>query len=313
MRLLDCSPLSSVRLQLPTPLAICNPSIAQIGPDLRVLLRALEPRPWQTHGDQALSSENWMVDVDQDLQPRAHFRIDDSAVRAQLALARHGLEDGRLFEWQGQPWMLFSGLARTGGDCRNTMLVARLEGERLVDALPLPSPHGRSREKNWMPCVSEGALHLVYSVEPLEVLRVAGERLAPVHRVAPATPSPAAWLSGSSQLLPWQDGFLAVVHRRRPRAGLQRLWMKHVQRDPDYAVRKVRFTHQLLAFNHDFTLRARSPEFTFETDGVEFCAGIVLQGERIVFSYGVLDRAAVLRAFDIRLVDQLLGMTDARA
>ena len=298
MRLIEALALHPVEVVAPASVAICNPSIIPFGTGWEAVVRGVDPKPYRGPDQPYLSSENWLIRFDTDLHQTAAVQLDDSALRAGHPEVQHGLEDGRLFVWQGQRWILFSGLRRTEAGYLNTMALARLEsdgleGDRLAELTVLPSPRGLPREKNWMPWVIGDALYFVYATDPLEAYALEGSTLRRVSGpdvFRPAKP----FASGSSQVIPWGDAYLAVTHTRHLASGGSRLWMKYVRKDPDYKRKKVNFLHQLVLFDAHFKVLKQSQPFSFEADGIEFCAGIAAQDDRCVISYGLMDDRARL-------------------
>ncbi|NDU85723.1 MAG: hypothetical protein G3H99_03820 [Ferrovum sp.] len=284
-----------IDIRVPTELDICNPSIVASEDGWEVLIRALDPKPYQGPDHEFLSSDNWLVRYAPDFTIRSIDKLEDLDFRKSCSDAIHGLEDGRLFYWKSQLHALFSGLKREGNTYLNTMVLSRIDGKTLVDPVILPSPHGQKREKNWMPYVRNDELYLVYSIQPMEVYRYTGklERWAgEVNLQSSPASLGGAMISGSSQLIDWAEGALAVIHHRRKAPILGKLVMKHVTKDPEYQRKKVHFDHYFVRLDKNFNLMARSRPFQFETTGVEFCAGLCRGEQGILLSYGVMDRVA---------------------
>jgi hypothetical protein len=305
----------SSEIRLPTDLMICNPSIISKNGHFKAIVRGLLPFNYKTANENTPTSENWIVEFDTNLQLLSQKKIEDLHLRESIPAAYLGLEDGRLFVWKGQEWVLFSGFSKDLGDARNSMVLCRLEEDQLKDPELLKSPFRHPREKNWMPCVIEDELYFVYSSAPLEVFHYLGA--GKLQRISLNRPSPAArWLrrirpksimSGSSQLIPWGNDFLAVIHYREQMDSMRRLWMKFVSRDKDYQVKKVLFRHRFVLFGKDLSIKMVSSPFQFEIDGVEFCAGMAEKGGEIYLSYGLLDRQAKILKIDVRVIRQKLN------
>lgn len=199
--------------------------------------------------------------------------VEDRHLRANEA-ALDGIEDYRLFRWQGALWVI--GSCRNASTDRNVMMMARLEGHVLVDAVFMPSPLAAPIEKNWAPLVVDGDLHFLYSHDPLRVMRYRKGGLEEVFcRPAPEL----ARCSGGSCAMPLPNGgWRSVIHRYQQ-------------------VRDVRwrvYEHLIADYAEDFSLRRVSRPFRFQFDGVEFCAGLSIEEQSIVLSYGVLDNQALL-------------------
>lgn len=172
---------------------------------------------------------------------------------------RNGLEDGRLIRWNGRLYGLFSGHYQSEGRWvvfRNTMVLMDLE---TLEYRTFPT---QRREKNWMPFVEDGHLRVVYSTSPLIIWDLS-ERLPEVVWEGPGLTE---FWSGGSQLIPYQGGFLGVVHRHFNRV----------------------YEHAFVGLNgRSIEL---SPPFRFFGESVEFCAGIEDLGNEILLSFGVMDR-----------------------
>lgn len=296
-------------LKVPTQLLCCNPAIVRVPDGWRVLVRALDPVPLNG-SNQCLSTQNWMLYYAVDFTLLEAINIDDGTVRATRPEGVNGLEDGRLFLWKENIWALFSGFQRQGSVFRNTMMLARWGQGEWVESVVLPSPEGCVREKNWMPCVVQDTLFIIYSIAPLRVFRYEKGMLSPLmpepqNHTAPLR---GAMVSGSSPLVAWEDGFLAVVHHRRKLGGAKKLYLKHWRKDPDYQLKKVLFDHYLVKFDRYFNVTDRSKSFSFECDGVEFCSGLHVEDSRIFFSYGVKDRIPVILDADFHEIRKLLAI-----
>jgi predicted O-methyltransferase YrrM len=79
---------------------------------------------------------------------------------------------------------------------------------------------------------------------------------------------------GSSQLVPYEGGYLACVHER--------------------AKQEIVYTHRLARFNRELTQVVLGKPFVFEHYGIEFCCGLARAHGKWYFSYGLEDRAARL-------------------
>jgi GT2 family glycosyltransferase len=312
MKLVDQFRLIPASIEVPTPFAVCNPSVMVTDGGWTVLVRALDPIPYVSPDAPYLSSENWLVAYDGDLRPQSRIRLRDQEVRESCVEACNGLEDGRLFMWEGRQWALFSGLQRSRRGYANSMILTEVDGDRLRNPIVLPSPHHLPREKNWMPWVMDNELYLVYSTQPMEVYRYTPHGLIRVHGGIATPKNTGAMMSGSSQVIPWGDDYLAITHQRNRAPLASRLVQKYVTRDPDYQRKKVLFTHHMLLLDRHFNIKTQSKAFHFETEGIEFCAGLASDGDRVLISYGVMDEKARLLELDPSQVDRILGQKARR-
>jgi len=138
----------------------------------------------------------------------------------------------------------------------------------------LPEPRPGRHEKNWMPIL--GRDEYLYSChESGRVVTVAaqGDRWETCERGV--SPHIARGFRGGSQLVPIDDGWLAVVHEVSDEDG------------------RRTYEHRFVWFDHDLSLIAVSPPFAFrETRTIEFAAGLAVARGRVLVSYGVRDEEA---------------------
>lgn len=181
----------------------------------------------------------------------------------------NGLEDGRLIRWNGRLLGLFSAHYHSGGRSvvvRNTMTLMDIRA-RCYRTFPT----GKI-EKNWMPFIQDGHLRVIYSVSPLVILDIS-ERFTDTVQEGPGLDT---FWSGSSQLVPYQDGWLGVVHRHG----------KKVKPTGSLGCRD--YIHAFVYMDENFNLDL-SPPFRFFGEGVEFCAGLTADQNELCLSFGVHD------------------------
>lgn len=276
--LIDQLPGSAFRrIEIPgEAYAPCNPSIAADGAgNLACIVRTVnyelgeEDGIW-FRGDPAPNTRNYFVPVGSDLTPGAPVLVDDVEMRRGRPICEHGLEDARLFWHAGRWWFTASGLHH-GARVRTTMSLCRLAGNRVDLLQVLHSPHGRPMEKNWMPCIRGDYLWMVYSHHPVEVYQ-----FSPPRRMFTGEfPVLAGW-SGGSQIIPFEGGFIGVVHQRRKRKN------------------RVYYVHRLVRYGFHLEPLHAGREFYFRGEQVEFCSGLARHDGGYVMSFGVKDREAWL-------------------
>jgi hypothetical protein len=142
----------------------------------------------------------------------------------------------------------------------------------------------KNPEKNWMPVVTTAGLRLIYSVDPLTVLDPNNLPLALVSKL----PVPRTY-RGSSQLVAWRNGWLAIIHQTYQRANAP----------------KPVYLHRFVTFDREIESRKISPPFHFHAQGVEFCAGLAERAGKLLVSYGVNDKEAWVAEVDPAVVDAL--------
>ena len=204
----------------------------------------------------------------------------------ELDAAFEGAEDVRLFSFEGTLWAICCRpMFGTAPSCGMSLmkLDADLRGAKVI---PLASPYGSSREKNWLPIVHNGILHFVYSLEPLVVLRcdIPSGRLDFVDpRYAEYSGSSFTFLlCGSVSGISLDNRQLLIIHRRSIR--LPRL-------------RQI-YVHRCAMLGPSLTELQFGRYFVIGRAEIQFVAGISVDNNVIRLSYGRMDRSAHLAEFD---------------
>ena len=310
IRLKDIAdPASRSRVALPqlTAHSACNPSVISWQGKLLAVYKGINYKlrkggyqGWYGGFSVPFSdSQNYLAVLSEDLEIESTSFIEDRHIRAN-SYAYNGIQDLRLFSWNGN--LLCAGAAITHkpepelGGFRKIyrILLCELKGGTLRPLLLLPG--GQDYEKNWMPWVRNGELRLIYAQDPYSIVKV--ERNAITEQIFPQARPELAGQSGGSCVIPFGDKFISVIHRKYP----------GVLNNPAEGEALVAYTHSLVIYSADFDVLAVSPEFTFEGERVEFCCGIAIVGESVIFSYGVWDEEAVLLKLPLRAVLDRLGL-----
>lgn len=249
--------------------------------------------------DHPVTTENVLVALDENLDlidagHRLNPRADDIPLYRCLA---HGYEDGRLFCFQGALWLSTQALQHSNdGLCRIHLLKTDLAGGATVIQVRGPRD-GMRHEKNWMPFVHDGALHYVYLCDPLTILRVdAGTgRCTQVSALRP--PICCEDFRGGSQGIPFDDGYLFVVHQVAEKDN------------------RRHYLHRFVAIDPDLIMTAVSDAFCLNSPAIEFVAGLTADasGESLVLSWGCNDERALLARISARAVRRMLRPLPARS
>ncbi|HEU5433709.1 MAG TPA: glycosyltransferase, partial [Thermomicrobiales bacterium] len=262
-----------------------NPSIAAAPDGFRMILRSsnyvVTPRLVYTANDPAgvIRTQNYLLTLDADLQVRDVAPISDRAVapnREPPIFPVVGFEDCRLL-LDGETWRVV-GTSREwnpGGICQ--MALMRLDGAKLHDLRLLNDPAPGIHEKNWMPAVTLDGLRFIYSSRPTVLLRVDETSGATEETIWREAPEIAVDFHGGSQAIPVDGGWLCVIH-------------EGVNFDDGGRV----YPHRFLWFDADWNLSRCSRQFFWRERGIEFCAGLARDGDRLVASFGAWDREAYL-------------------
>lgn len=219
-------------------------------------------------------SESRLVALDDRLRPGAGVLVAEARDAPTVESRIRGYEDLRLFESAGGLGGLASVRDRDStGLCRMVLLDIADDGtvtrERLV-AGPDPLRH----EKNWVPFDARAAtLRIAYSWDPLVLGRL-DLRTAELELDAPVA---STWgdARGGAGGVAVGDELLFVVH--------ESITM------PDWS---RRYVHRFVTVTGDGMPSRESARLTFLSVGIEFATGMVLDGDRLLVSFGREDEEA---------------------
>ncbi|MBR1202631.1 MULTISPECIES: FkbM family methyltransferase [unclassified Bradyrhizobium] len=272
-----------------------NPSVTRLGDQILVAQRAVnyamteDGLEYRTSDGEPIKTRNFLLHLGDDLSVRSSTEIlPPSDMPPPAFPGVQGFEDMRLFAWRDALWSIACVRELTPeGWCEQVL--ARLQQDesrhyRLVEWRKL-EPEGPKRdEKNWMPQVADGDLNFLYLCDPTRVVNAEGKTLQEHPPRISATR-----FRGGTQLVPFDDGWLAVIHE--------------VQWRP--AERRRFYYHRFVWFNNSNRMVAVSRPFYFNRKGVEFAAGLAWHPDqqRLLVSYSVADSEswiATIEAYDVR-------------
>jgi hypothetical protein len=284
-RLFDTLRPKYVSLKIPGEYQPCNPTLCFDGSGYALVVRSVNYELMES-GDVRLNGPdydtiNYIGSLSANLNVLGMNTLEDAAFRHVSDKSADGFEDLRTFFWKEDLWCLAS--ARRNADDTNTMALLKISGSRVSESYLLESPFGSSREKNWMPFVSDGKLHAIHTMNPLTIVEI-NERGATVLLRKPLqVPKD---LLGSSQLVRWRDGWLCVVHERSR-------GKKHL------------YKHRFVYFDPSWEAMLSEP-FYWKEYGVEFCCGLAVHDGIVAVGFGVNDSEAIIAQFNELDIDRLL-------
>lgn len=268
-----------------------NPSVTEHRGELWMMVRCVNYRivgSEYRRPDPESRTRNILCRLGRDLRISHQREVKDLDPAPRVACDALGYEDARLFSHLGKLAASASACDRERGKTVIVLLELSDEGDIVAARRPFcPTPV----EKNWMPITDGPELRWVYSTQPRTI--VVGKDGRVVEAAESGAPEPAVLLSGGSQLLPWQDGWIAVCHEKIERLYYQRL----------------------VFFDRNFC-STKSMRWHFQGPGIEFGAGIARRPDvpgKIVLSWGLYDAEAWLTEVDEGELDRLLessGGTD---
>jgi len=237
--------------------------------------------------DITLTTSNYFCTLDKDFHIESFHKIDFSKLDGPSIWEFKGLEDGRLFRWNGK--LYICGVRRdttTNGQGRMELceLDVREDGVSEISRFRIPAPEIDNTycEKNWMPIV-DWPYHYVKWTNPTQVVRVDPDNKTCesvfVRNWANFTGH--RDLRGSSQALPFKDGHFCLTHE--------------VDLFKSQAGRKdCVYRHRFVFWDKDWNIVKASHEVSFLDVAIEFCCGMTEYGDDYLITFGVCDNAAYL-------------------
>lgn len=199
-----------------------------------------------------------------------------------------GREDIRLVVWNDRLYGICS-----RPDVKDHIVMELLEFDEEFNVYHVCYIDTGVNEKNWMP-ISDKPFHFMYSCNTGRVIRV---ELNGGFEFINEREAQCEWLSGSTQLINYKDGYIGVVHRAR----------------------NMRYESQFVKFDKNYNIEQRSVWYRFsnpsverfemitEEPGREFCCGIYRDDSNIYVTYSIMDTCPQLLTIPMSVVDDLFG------
>lgn len=212
-----------------------------------------------------------------------------------------GLEDARLVFWNNI--MYLSGTRRD----HNTGMMGRIECELIQDIGGELKVGDFYRwdgldndctycEKNWMPLNDRPFIYMTVP-DPVVVSKcnlsdwhlnhIVGKDVYHMSTNLPGT------MRGSSQLVPYKDGYICVLHA----ASLDETG-------------QMQYNHCFRTYDKNFNVINTSKLFKFEGEDVEFCCGMCYKDNTFYISYSLMDDNARIMVLPEEVVMNLLNQQD---
>ena len=280
-----------------------NPSVAVVDGKIKAVVRTVSYRirpdgSYDYNGVSAIRTTSYLADFDPALKFTKAVELQrPTGFPEPVFKDVLDVEDMRLWvDHQDQLWVNGCVLEQNPQAWREQFIMRLNEDTGEVDKWRMVEPGfvPKQNEKNWMPIVGEGAL---FMYRPGVTMDGMG------YLVTNNPPSLAVdQFAGGGQVLPFDGGWLAIIHEARP--------------DPTNGKRF--YQHRFVWFDHDFVLKKVSRPFVFFDRQIEFAAGLALHPDldKFIVSFGVLDREAWLgtisdhdvREFSLALINKENGL-----
>jgi hypothetical protein len=236
--------------------------------------------------DLTLTTTNYMCELDDDLNISSYSAVDTSTLDVPPIWEFVGLEDARVFRWDGKLYMC--GVRRDTtpngqGRMELSEIVSRDGRYQEVSRfrIPAPTPNTSYCEKNWVP-ILDMPYHFVKWSNPTEIVRVDPvEETCESIFVGKHHPQPYDH-RGSSQVIPFGDYRISISHV------LTKFHKSEAGR------KNAQYRHCLIVWDKDWNVVKYSPAFHFMGGEIEFCCGMTEYKNNIIISFGFQDNAAYL-------------------
>lgn len=215
-----------------------------------------------------------------------------------------GLEDARLVRWGGK--LYATGVRRdttTNGQGRMELSEIDEENCKEISRVRIKSPglDNSYCEKNWMPVIDK-EYHYVKWCNPFELVKVnpvTGDcetvKLIEIDQNFENLFCDNMTIRGSSQVIPYKDGYIAVVHRCH-------LYINEKGEKCDTG-----YYEQFILWDKDFNLKKISKLFKFADFGIEFMCGLAHRDNEFYIPFALQDNIAFYIKVKDNIVDDFIN------
>lgn len=248
--------------------------------------------------DISLTTYNYLCNLNSEtLEVESYAKVDTSLLDVPPLWDFVGLEDARIVNWHDQLSLI--GVRRdttTNGVGRMEISQLSLDGavkEVRRTRIPTTGQDNSYCEKNWMP-VLDHPYRFVKWTNETEVVDYNPETKQTTTTILKEKVNLGTGdLRGGSQVFPYNDLYLAVVHE--------------VDLYQSEAGRKNAFYwHRIVAWDRGFNIVSISDPFTFMGGKIEFCVGMTMLGSDFIVTFGFQDNAAYAARIPERLMKEII-------
>lgn len=288
--------------------ALMNPSIFNDNGKLLVNIRHINYVLYHCHNffheygplqyihpehDHTLRTFNIIAELDpESLKISKHTVVDTSLLDTTPQWNFIGLEDARLFKWEGKLYLC--GVRRdTTPHGVGRMELSELDNDyRELKRYRIEGGLTSYCEKNWMPILDRNYSFIKWT-SPTEIVHIDTEKDILSSAVIPNNNPSNMDLRGGSHVIPWNEGYLAIVHES------YLLKSELNQKDAVYK-------HRMVYWDKHFNIIRTTKPFTFLAGKIEFCCGMTTYGDDVLISFGRQDNSAYVLRIPIMKLDEYL-------
>lgn len=236
----------------------------------------------------------FFAELDDQLQITDMYELD---VVGELKFIR-GVEDARLF-WRDDSWYMTGiilekehtrfarvGLFKIDLDSRQAIFIKKYDSEEF----------SRKPEKNWGMVANEAVKEFDFIYGPNAIYKDG--------KIKNLSGKKYPKLRGNTQLIPWDGGYLAIGHYMRMISD-KKMYFNPVTFESQWMEFR-NYAHVFVKYDKSGRIECISDEFIFNVTGIEFAAGIVEHGGKIVITYGYDDAEGWMATLDAETVREML-------
>lgn len=283
----------------------CNPSIQKTEDGYTVILRTVNFGLGKTEyfplnpDEKIFNTKNFLLKLSKDFSILSSKEIVENTPREKFCTRPvTGLEDCRLFSLVSEKSPEYCTCTTVDTDPSGLPQISLLrfhENDTHIDVtrvLPLEKMNPELCEKNWLPFMKDGKMHVIYSYDPFIVYAIDTET-GKIKKVLKYTPKGNfSNFRGSAGPVPFNQGYLVIVHEvSRYLPGQRRNYL-----------------HRFVYLNKDFKICKVSHPFTLCHLGTEYCCGMAVDHEdkQIILGFGIEDKEAYLGCIDKKTIESML-------
>ena len=245
-----------------------------------------------------LRTWNYYLELDENYNIVRTNKIDTSKFPEKELWEFVGLEDARIFCWDGK--LYTSGVRRdldTIGTGRMELCEIEVHDDEVVEVSRLriepPNDPNSYCEKNWMPFL-DLPYHYIKWSNPTEIVKVDPENQTSETVFSGEKKNIPRDLRGGSQVISWKDYYVAITHE------VDLFQSETARKDAVYR-------HRICFWDKNFNLIKWTDDFSIMGGHVEFCVGLIQQGTDFLLSFGFQDNAAYLLKFPEKVFEDIIN------
>lgn len=211
--------------------------------------------------------------------------IDDTAISCLYGDDFHGIEDIRLYKGDGIVSGICNSVYFRDSSWYSNQVTFHLQDNIITEPQVWSSPVGSKLEKNWVPLVNNGKNCICYSINPFVCFEIDGFDSKIISGSLPVNNFK---ILGGTPFVALNDVWIAVAHY------------------PAIFHDKMYYVHCFVVVDKSMELIEISDSFFIKRRGIEFACGLDIDGDDLLLSFGVSDRAAYFSKFRIENLKKYL-------